>query len=250
MKTKTEPSKPEELNFTFSLLKNVDRDFAIAIDQGCYLKKALLTRLLTVEIERLNAALPVASDASIKSHVRAQQNSPVLKSSWIPHQVSLPANLVRRVQEVCQEKGVVRDAFVNRVLFLATAKQSVIDHHFGLHEFATCDYFSDEYFNKDRAYELTMQRLTVPVDPLASLEWALSDSGDSGWAEPGYLYRKKLFEFFGKPKTRDLESAKVLAEDERNTESARLKRHLILWSLTCWAEPVDLQTPEFDLSDF
>jgi len=248
MKTKPELSQNNELNFTFSLLDNVHRDFELAIKQGCYSKKALLNQLLSIEIERLNDALPAPVDASVKSHIRAKQNRGELKKSWKPQQVSLPEALVNRVQEVCQSKGVVRDAFVNRMIFLATAKRSTVETCFSLHEFNTCDYFSGR---DDRVYTSTMERLTESLDPLWRLHFALAECEEPGWDEPGFLYRFKLFDsLIIKTQNPETTRSKEAEDQEARANVERSRRELKLWSMTCWAEPADMQVVEIDLNDF
>lgn len=225
----------EEKNFSFSLFKAVERDFEAAIKNGCYQKKALLGKLLTIEIERLDAAIATPVAPEVTRRVRETQNDPSLKKMWVAQQVQLPSNLVNRIQEVCKNKGVVRDAWVNRVLFLATST-SLFDRLMPLDEFDEFQYFQDNHNNHHDAVELTKQRLTAPLDPLFWLHEAILEPE---LEEPRDLYRIRLFSEW-KPK-KPTPSLPDTPQSEKDKDlRTQWMIHKFAWCITCWAEIEDL----------
>lgn len=240
MKPEIAAKADKDQNFTFQLLPFIDRDLATAIEQGCFLKKALLARILSKEIERLNDAITVPCSAEVKSFVRAQQNHPMLKERWKEHQVLLPTQLVARIQEVCANKGVIRDAFVNRALFLATARISQIESFFALDEFKNSEYFNDKTWNREAAYDGVWDRLGGALDPIAGIHRALVSSLEPEWTSPGYLYRQKIFVQHPEPKEDKPTSYESKASEESKAVRRRWEMHLIFWCMTCWAELADI----------
>jgi hypothetical protein len=246
----TEAIQPpkDEKNFSFSLLKAVERDFEAAIKSGCYQKKALLNKLFAIEIERLDAAIDTSVPQEITRHVRETQNDPSLtkRKMWVAQQVQLPSTLVDRIQDVCKNKGVVRDAWVNRVLFLATGNR-LFNQLLPLDELEESQYFGDNRNNRQDAMKLTTQRLTASLDPLSRLHEAILD--EPGIDEPRDLYRIKLFTKWRpkKPMSNILDTPQ--SEQDKGLRNQWL-RHQFAWCITCWAEIEDLaQSEEPDWDD-
>lgn len=246
----TEAIQPpkEEKNFSFRLLKTIERDFEAAIKNGCFQKKALLHKLLAIEIERLDAAIATPVLQAVTQRVRETQNNPSLKKLWIEkaQQVQLPSTLVDRIQDVCKNKGVVRDAWVNRVLFLATStklfeRMMPVDY---LDEF---EYFQDINANREDAVELTKRRLTASLDPLSKLHEAILE--EPGIDEPRDLYRLRLFSKWQPKKPTPSLPDTLQSEKDKGLRNQWL-RHQFAWCITCWAEKEDLHPlEEQDLDD-
>lgn len=237
--TKVAPSSPAETNFSFNLLKPVDRDFKAALQHGCFQKKALLATLFELEIDRLDAAIDTPVPKKVTQFIRERQNEGPWKKAWVSDQVQLPSPLVDRIQEVCKSKGVLRDAWVNRVLFLATATK-LFDALMPLNELADFDCFQDNGCNREDAVALAVQRLTAPLDPLRRLHDAFQEVDEPGKDELGNLYRFKVFVARRKPKKpmRHLLDAKQTDEDR--AVRTDLMIHEFAWCITCWAEIEDL----------
>lgn len=242
MKKETRPPELEK-NFSFSLFKAVEHDFEAAIKNGCYHRKALLTKLLTIEIERLETAIVTAVPQEVTRRIREMQNDPLLKTKWVSQQVQLPSTLVDRIQEVCKNKGVVRDAWVNRVLFLATGTK-LFNALMPLNEFEKFEYFGDNRDNREANVELTAQRLTGPLDPLCRLHDAIVEPGEE---EPQDLYKIRLFSKWHPKKP--LPRAPGTQEIQKD-EKLRIQwlLHKFAWCITCWAEIEDL--PELEEPDW
>lgn len=246
--TKVRSSPRTETNFSFNLLKPVDRDFEAALQQGCFQKKALLARLLELEIDRLDAAIGTPVPKKVTQFIRERQNEGPLKKAWVPHQVQLPSPLVDRIHEACKSKGVLRDAWVNRVLFLATATE-LFDALMPLSELAHFDYFQDSSSNREEAVVLAVQRLTEPLDPLRRLHDVFQEIDEPGIDEPGNLYRFKFFGARRKPKKPIPHLPRAKQTDEDRTVRSDLMIHEFAWCITCWAEIEDLdqlEEPEWD----
>lgn len=232
----------EEKNFSFSLFKAVERDFDAAVKNGCYQKKALLNKLFTIEIERLDAAIDTPVPQEVTRHVREAQNDRSLtkRGMWATQQVQLPATLVNRIQDVCKNKGVVRDAWVNRVLFLATGT-TLFNRLMPLDEIEEFQYFQDNHSNRQDAIELTTQRLTSSLDPLSRLHEAILE--EPGIDEPRDLYRIKLFSHWQPKKP----MPHILDTPQSETDKVQRYQwisHQFAWCITCWAEIEDLAQPE------
>lgn len=242
MTDKTNPTQAEK-NFSFSLFKAVERDFEKAIENGCYQKKALLTKLLEIEIERLDEAIDLPVPKKVSQFIRNIQNDGTLKKLWVTQQVLLPAPLVDRIQEVCKTKGVVRDAWVNRVLFLATGT-SLFDALMPLDELKHFDCFKDAQNNRDDAVELVTQRLTASINPLFRLHDVFREIDEFGKENVGSLYRFKIFEYRLRPKV----PMPILQMAEQSDEARILRTnwmmHKFSWCITCWAEIADLDQLE------
>ncbi len=239
-----------ETSFSFNLFTEVERDFEAALLNGCYQKKALLKRLLEIEIERLDEAIETPVAERVTQFIRHTQIDGGLRTRWVPHQVQLPSSLVNRIQEVCKNKGILRDAWVNRVLFLATATK-LFDGLMPFLEIEQFEYFKNESDNRRDAVELKMRRLTAPLDPLSDLHDALNNSvGTDDIEEPWFLYRYKIFSDHRHPK----KPFPPVADAQLNGESKALRNrwlvHKFAWCITCWAEIGDLdQLEDIDLMD-
>lgn len=246
--TDTTQPNPVETNFSFSLFTAVDKDFKNALDAGCYQKKSLLTKLLQVEIERLDKALAASNPPKVTQYVRDIQNQGDLKAYWVKHQVLLPSVLVERIQEVCKSKGVLRDAWVNRVIFLATGT-NLFHAVLPLDELKSFDYFEDDSNNRDDAIELATMRLTGELDPLWRLHEVFREIHDGRKGEVGDLYRFKIFDAHKKPRKPMPPRRKESASDELKRLRTDWLLHKFSWCITCWADEADLEDqiePDWD----
>lgn len=246
--TKITPSTTKETNFSFHLHKWVARDFEAALEKGCFQKKSLLARLLELEIGRLDAAIDTPIPKKVAQFIRETQNEGALKKAWVADQVLLPSPLVDRIQEVCKNKGVVRDAWVNRVLFLATATK-LFDALMPLDELAHFDYFKDSTSNRQDAVELASRRLTAAVDPLFRLHDAFREIDEPEEQGPWDLYRFKVFAARRKPRKPMPNSQNSEQSDKDRALHIDWMLHKFAWCITCWAEMEDLgqlEEPEWD----
>lgn len=232
MKTSVQ-TKPAEKNFSFSLLRAVDRDFERAIEFGCYQKKALLSRLLRIEIERLDQALETKVSEKVTQHIRNLQNTKGLQTRWAMHQVVLPADLVDRIHHVCKSKGVLRDAWVNRVLFFASGTK-LFDALVHLDDLRHWDYFECDDDNRELAIAFVTQRLKEPLDPLFHMHELFREFHDGINIKTGSIYRFKLFEAHKKPRAH-------AATAEPQEFKRKMLVHQFSWCITCWADESDLE---------
>ena len=96
------------------------------LNKACLRRDAFLERVLEVELPHLDAEIPLANTAQAKAFVaeRLDQLDRKLVS------LSLRADLVDRLDEICARKEILRDAFFNRLFFLLAASPKVIDRVF------------------------------------------------------------------------------------------------------------------------
>jgi hypothetical protein len=238
--TPSAPPDTSETNFTFSLLAPIERDFELTLERGCFQKKSLLTRLFEIEIGRLDEAIDTPLPKEVTQYIRDVQNDGQLKESWSQHQVQLPSSLVRQIQHVCKLKGVIRDAWVNRVLFLATYDK-LFNTFLRFDDFEKFEYFVDDQSNKQSEIDAVRARINFRLDPLNQLHAFFEMQGEIEPSEDEWnLYRYRLFDEYTDPRTRkpplkDVENDKQALRD-RN-ESMRAK---FAWCITCWATTADL----------
>ncbi len=96
------------------------------MDEACLRRDAYLGKLLQSEIERLDREVPIPNSKASYDYVfkKLDQFDRKLVS------LALPAELSRRINEVCAEKRIVRDAFFNRLFLLLSVSPKVIDRLF------------------------------------------------------------------------------------------------------------------------
>lgn len=234
-------------NFSFSLLKPVEKEFLIAMKSGCFLKKAFMERFLAIEIERLNQAIPAKCDPAVTKHIRTQQLDGQLKDYWRPDQVQLPTALVERISSVCRSKGVLRDAWVNRAIYLAAQPATAISSVFGLQNLESDDHWKDPIGNEKLAFQGVMRRVSEQFDPLGDLHEVLTNI--PGQYEPGHLYKVKIFKSFPKIEKPNPKDPPLNVEEQLQAINSRNRLIKAMWSMTCWAELQDLKIDE-ELDEF
>lgn len=141
-----------------------------AAAEACFIRRdALLDDLLAKEIEEFESELilpnPAHARAYIDGHLKRQ-----LSSNGKQLSIALKSSTVERIEEVCSEKNVPRDAFINRLLFVLAAPRHVLDEHlFHLSE----DEAADLNLNIDNAWNKI--ELAAGYQPLDVLRRALTN---------------------------------------------------------------------------
>lgn len=93
------------------------------MNEACLRRDLYLTRLLTHEIEHLDAEVGIANSQAAYDHVFERLDE--LKRK--PMSLALPPTLVEKINAVCIRKRIVRDAFFNRVFLLLVASPKNVD---------------------------------------------------------------------------------------------------------------------------
>ena len=109
-------------------------------DEVCLKRDAYLDKVLLCEAGYLRREITTPNSDKSKNYIADQFKQLRLK----PLNLSLSQKTVDLINEVCKEKNVSRDVFVNRVFLLLTAYDSVIDSLFE----EAIDIISNDYPNK------------------------------------------------------------------------------------------------------
>lgn len=92
----------------------------------CQRRDALLERVIANEIDHLRDDLPVANSEAARAHIEHHLKL-LLSGSKRQITLSLSPDTATRLDEVCTEKNVPREAFLNRVILFLVAKPTFLD---------------------------------------------------------------------------------------------------------------------------
>lgn len=112
---------------TVRLLVPLRKRFNALLDQSCLKRDAYLNEVLDVEVQRLDDEIRVPNSQRAREHIAA-----MLKQTGSMELVTLTlrSDLLDAIDSVCERKLICRDAFFNRLLYLLTASDEVIDQAF------------------------------------------------------------------------------------------------------------------------
>jgi len=91
--------------------------FSARIDSACLRRDAFLAKLLEHEVEALEAEIGLANSAAAQRFIAAHLDALPRKLVTL----TLPEELVRRLDDLCERRNIVRDSFFNRLFFLLVA---------------------------------------------------------------------------------------------------------------------------------
>lgn len=97
-------------------------------DAACLRRDAFLERVLEIEIPALDKEVAVPNSDEARKVVSKSLASLGKENRMKPVSFSLRNDLVAQLDDICERKRIVRDAFFNRVLFLLAAPPKIIDH--------------------------------------------------------------------------------------------------------------------------
>lgn len=93
------------------------------IESGCLRRDAYIGKVLAIELERLDEEITQPNSPAARDFVAAKLN--LLNRKVVTF--SLRADLIDRLDKICNGKRIVRDAIFNRILLLLTATPPQID---------------------------------------------------------------------------------------------------------------------------
>lgn len=93
------------------------------IEAACLRRDPYLAKVLESELIYLDNEVSIPNSPAAYDYVRGQLET--LKRK--PMSLSLPPDLTQRLNEICNRKRIVRDAFFNRLFLLLAASPKVID---------------------------------------------------------------------------------------------------------------------------
>lgn len=131
MKTQSKPRKPAKI--LFSLWDNLVEPLNRRLEESCLRRDAFLDAVLTHELVQLEQEIskPNSPEAKkcIADHLAMLTRKPVT--------LALRPETVRRLEEVCKKKNIVRDAYMNRLVLCLLAPPKLLNRLFGLKDYTS-----------------------------------------------------------------------------------------------------------------
>jgi hypothetical protein len=136
------------------------------VDAACLRRDAYLSRVLAIELDRLDDEVSIPnSEASFKYVFACLE-----QLHGKPVSLALPSDLTRRLSEICDRKRIVRDAFFNRIFLLLAASAKDIDVLF----FSDSpDNWRTEIWSENRNDGPFFQNGFYPLEPVIDPFWAI-----------------------------------------------------------------------------
>lgn len=98
------------------------------LDAACLQRDAYLSKVLEAELEHLDKEVPLPNSESARAFIAQRLRD--LRGNLVPVSLALRPDLVERLNDICERKRIVRDAFFNRLLLLLVAPPVHIDRIF------------------------------------------------------------------------------------------------------------------------
>jgi hypothetical protein len=170
--------------------RRILRKFEEKLEAACLRRDAFLNRVLEDELPHLDEEV---AENSSEAHQFITNRLDQLARKQVS--LALRSDLVEHLNDICERKRIVRDAFFNRLFFLLAASSDEIDRLFFPREADEEDLrWEVEWFgeNGDRARE-HVREVIVPVrDPFWAIRAGLSireeDAKENGDQLPGGIY--------------------------------------------------------------
>lgn len=135
------------------------------LEAACLRRDAYLNRLLEVELPRLDAEVSMPNSLGAQAFVAASLDQ--LDRKLVS--LTLRPDLVEQLNDICQRKRIVRDAFFNRLFFLLAAKPE----HIGVLIFGSTKW-KEDLWNEARAdRDFWLNALPYPLDPVIDPFWVI-----------------------------------------------------------------------------
>ncbi|MCL1860185.1 MAG: hypothetical protein FWG52_01445 [Proteobacteria bacterium] len=166
--------------------RRILREFEEKLEAACLRRDAFLNRVLEDELPHLDEE--VAENSS-----EAQQFIANRLDQLVRKQVSLAlrSDLVERLNDICERKRIVRDAFFNRLFFLLAASSEEIDRLFFDGE-GEWRWDVEHHADGPRARERLRDHIAPVKEPFWAIRAGLSlreeDAKESGEQLPGGIY--------------------------------------------------------------
>ncbi len=100
------------------------------VEAVCLRRDAFLERVISNEVEFLSKEVKIPNSEAARRCI--EDNLNLLDRR--PLNLTLTKSTVGRMEEVCREKNIPRDAFINRILLCLVAPPAVLHAIFGVHE--------------------------------------------------------------------------------------------------------------------
>lgn len=235
-----------QMKTTFTVLPKLKELSTAAMSAQGKNQNQYFEKTLAIEIENLHKALPHANDPKVTQYIKRSLQLYTGESGRMsPLRLDLSETLVSRVSDICKDRGVPRDAFINRVLLLCFLPQKKLLEWLSLDLQPALKEWSIEF-----AMERIVGRGLEPLNPLGPLISALDHERicrpeyESGVA---YLYRFPIF-MHEPRRLRTVARHKKTLKD--GYTKVNMNPHRTAWAVTCCATPEELQDSVDPSDDF
>lgn len=140
--------------------------FDLKIEHACLRRDAYLTRVLDLEVDRLDQDVCLPNSDASYEYVFQQLDR--LDRKLVS--LALPPELTSRINDVCRRKRIVRDAFFNRLFLLLAASPRIIDRL--LFDSVGSGWRTDVW-SEDKHDAPFFQNVFYPLEPLIDPFWAI-----------------------------------------------------------------------------
>ncbi|GAB3486698.1 hypothetical protein GCM10027399_00010 [Curvibacter fontanus] len=150
-------------------------------EAACLRRDAYLERVLENELDHLDQEVALANSQASYNYIQGRLDA--LKDRD-PVSLALPLTLTKRLNDICQRKRIVRDAFFNRLFLMLGASPKVIDRCF----FPSVDGDWRAHVWSEWKHEGPFfQNGFYPLDPVIDPLWAMRAAFDI-YAEESSLH--------------------------------------------------------------
>jgi hypothetical protein len=123
MEMKTGKAKGKASKITISVWQPVWSKLEKRLETGCLKRDAYIGALINRELDYLQEEMPIANSEAAENFIEKQIRA-LLEQNFTPLSIALQPEVAQKLEKVCADRRIVRDAFFNRLfLFLAFGPQ-------------------------------------------------------------------------------------------------------------------------------
>lgn len=100
--------------------------FGQRVDSACLRRDAYLTKVLRGELDELDGEITEPNSDAARAFIAAHLDTLPRKLVTL----TLPEDLVRKLDDICERKRLIRDSYFNRLLFLLLGDRERVNHLF------------------------------------------------------------------------------------------------------------------------
>ena len=138
------------------------------LEATCLRRDAFLTKLLEVELDHLDEEVSIPNTQASYDFVFSRLDAFVDRKLV---SLALPSELTSKLNDICQRKRIVRDAFFNRLYFLLAMKPAVIDSWL-----FPGGNWRREVWNRFKDDDRNFQEVFYPLQPQLDPFWAIREA--------------------------------------------------------------------------
>ena len=118
--------EPTTRKTSIRIWTSLQETFTQRIDSACLRRDAYLSKVLEDELDELDSAIKLENSEAARSFIAAHLDTVPRKLVTL----TLPEDAVKRLDDICERKRIVRDSFFNRLFYLLSAEHRQITRLF------------------------------------------------------------------------------------------------------------------------